>query len=166
MTFKAGLVALGLLAAACGPLPRSGWGVPGPPPPRITKSDIPPVLPPGSLPGPTTILPAQPSYLLAGRIIGVPVQAVEATSPTKTRRYRASMASNQEFTFAYLLPDNYVLEILSGPKRLLLQRLVTVWPTRGMFLEIKIDHTLTSATVDDLPFAITTQAEESSASSR
>lgn len=147
-------IAAGILSIACGPLPRSGSSEPAVPVARITKSDLPPVLPPGSPPGPTTVLPAQPSYLLAGRISGITVQGVEATTPSGTRRYRASMAPNQEFAFAYLLPDNYVLEIQTGLKRLLIQRLVTIWPERALFLEIKIDPSLASATVDDLPFAI------------
>ena len=154
----------GCLAAACGPLPRSWPTAPVMAPTRLTKSDLPPVLPPGARPGPTTVFPAQPSYLLAGRITGISVQGVEATTPAKTRRYRATLDPGQVFTFAYMLPDNYVLEIQTNSPRLLLQRLVGVWLERAVFLEIKIDPSLEAATVDDLPFAILPLAESGSGS--
>jgi hypothetical protein len=137
------MVALG----ACGPV-------------SLVKSNLPPVLPGGVPPGPTIIHPPSTTYPLAGKIIGLQVQGVEARDLSTNQRFAAILDDQQAFRFEHLNPHPYQLAIKSASHSYVLQSLFLADPERPRFLTIEFKGAPEVATVDGVPVKVAPQSDD------
>jgi hypothetical protein len=132
--------------SACGPL-------------SLVKSNLPPVLPGGIPPGPTIIHPPQSTYTLAGKIIGLQVQGVEAKDLTTNQRFAAVIEGQQEFRFEHLNQRHYQLALRAASQSYVLQSIIMVDPERPRFLTIEFKGANEKATVDGVPVGVESRSD-------
>jgi hypothetical protein len=135
--------------SACGPL-------------SLVKSNLPPVLPGGIPPGPTIIHPPLSTYTLAGKILGLHVQGVEAKDLTTNQRFTAVIEGQQEFRFEHLNARHYQLALRSASHSYVLQSILLVDPERPRFLTIEFKGTPEKAIVDGVTVGVETRREDMS----